>query len=338
MQQYLKSEKRYNNDNMLLAALYYGTGKPKMDEYLSPLVQQFKEFELNKLQIVLNKKPIRFEPRIITCCVDLPAKSAVQNMKQFNGKFGCGYCLHPGKSVQINKTKQIRFGRLTYKPKLRLQESTAKIMDMMGPPIEGRLSRFGIKGKPILLDLPHFNVIDGFIIDYMHNVLQGVFKKMFCFWMERKYSRKQRRGFYLSVAHQMLLNKRISSMRPCRFIKRKPRSMIARKKFKANEMRSMLLYYMPIFLMGILPNVYREHFMLLSHSVYILSKKHITSAELEKPLYIRRRIRDVLRNRANDNECTFVITRRRICKKNWSVMDPKCISLRELEWRSFEIR
>lgn len=41
----------------------------------------------------------------MTC--DAPAKCLFQNFKQFNGKYGCPYCLHPGESCQHNTGGQL---------------------------------------------------------------------------------------------------------------------------------------------------------------------------------------------------------------------------------------
>lgn len=84
MKHYVKPEKRYGQDNMLLAALYYGDGKPNMNEFLAPLINQFKEYKLKRLRIAVNNRHIQFEPRILTFCADLPAKAAVQQFVQYN--------------------------------------------------------------------------------------------------------------------------------------------------------------------------------------------------------------------------------------------------------------
>ncbi|KAH7977771.1 hypothetical protein HPB49_003521 [Dermacentor silvarum] len=34
------------------------------------------------------------------CSADAPARAIMQNMRQFNGRFGCGWCLHPGTIVE----------------------------------------------------------------------------------------------------------------------------------------------------------------------------------------------------------------------------------------------
>lgn len=133
-QDYLRPEKRFNVDNMILVALYYGKNKPNMNEFLAPLVEEFQHYDKFKLKIVIECKPILFQPIILTCCVDLPAKSAVQKIIQYNGRFSCGFCLHGGQSVQINKGKQIRYGIISPDPVKRTHESTKARMSTIRKP------------------------------------------------------------------------------------------------------------------------------------------------------------------------------------------------------------
>lgn len=46
-----------------------------------------------------------FKPVITHCCVDLPAKSKIQETKQFGGYDACTYCEIPGELVVIKSSK-----------------------------------------------------------------------------------------------------------------------------------------------------------------------------------------------------------------------------------------
>ena len=39
---------------------------------------------------------------LLTCSVDLPARSLVLNMKQYNGRYGCSFCYDEGKPNQAH--------------------------------------------------------------------------------------------------------------------------------------------------------------------------------------------------------------------------------------------
>ena len=41
----------------------------------------------------------RCRARLVLVTCDLPARAMVLCMKQFNGRYGCCYCYHPGKTV-----------------------------------------------------------------------------------------------------------------------------------------------------------------------------------------------------------------------------------------------
>lgn len=84
-----------------------------------------------------------------------------------------------------------------------------------------------------------------------------------------------------------LLEKRFMSIKPISEIKRKPRPFKERSDYKANELRSILLYYFPVCLIGIIPHVYVKKIQKLSIGIYTLLKLSITKkdlAEAEKNL------------------------------------------------------
>lgn len=74
--------------------------------------------------------------------------------------------------------------------------------------------------------------------------------------------------------------KRILAIKPISEITRKPRSLDQRKEFKANEFRSLLLYYLRFCLTDLLPARYIDHFQLLSSAIYILLKEQISKDDL----------------------------------------------------------
>lgn len=110
----------------------------------------------------------------------------------------------------------------------------------------------------------------------MHCLLLGVEKRLINFFCDPSYSKCK---FYITKKNRELLNKRI---RPNREVVRKPRSLEIRSKFKASEFRSILLYYFPVCLAGLVPNVYVEHVRLLSAATYILLKSTITRQEIDE--------------------------------------------------------
>lgn len=130
-----------------------------------------------------------------------------------------------------------------------------------------------------LVALQHFNIIKSVGVDYLHCVLIGVEKRLLNFFCDPKHSKSK---FYITKRKRELLNRRILAIKPIREVNRRPRSLEIRSKFKASEFRSMLLYYLPVCLPGCLPDVYVQHFRLLSAAIYILLKSTITRKEINE--------------------------------------------------------
>lgn len=110
----------------------------------------------------------------------------------------------------------------------------------------------------------------------MHGECLGVVNKMIDFWYNPKNHGKQ---FYISAQQKRIINQRIATIKPCRFIGRRLGPLENFKQFKASQYRSFLLYFYPV-LDGILDQQYYNHFRLLSASIYVLLKPKISKNEL----------------------------------------------------------
>lgn len=109
---------------MLLARLWFGEKKPDMNTFLNPFVE-----ELNVLSTAGikwtdpqgNVHTIRIFPG--PCCVDTVARAMVMNINQFNGSYGCGWCVHEGKVVQRGNGHARVYPMMYPVPVVRTQES-----------------------------------------------------------------------------------------------------------------------------------------------------------------------------------------------------------------------
>lgn len=146
VQNLLPPSTRYHLDNIIIAGLYYSDKKPDCMEYFLPLVQELKKLLITSIEISVQGKKLKILPLITNCVVDLPAKSHLQQITQYNGKNACTYCLHPGYQVQMNKKKVTRYTCRDRKYDLRTHEQTINEMlraDRSGERING------VKGKYI---------------------------------------------------------------------------------------------------------------------------------------------------------------------------------------------
>lgn len=259
------------------------SGKPSMKTFFYPLLSELKEiFNEGGIRLKIDNREYSFLPFIIQCNVDLPAKADVQEMVGPNGYYGCSFCLHHGEPVkaQPNSKAVIRYIR---KPTVRLRthQDTLNIYRRLGSS-----SVFGIKKVSCMIAANNFDLINGFSIDYLHNVCLGITPKLLDLWLN---SNNHKKAYYISPKKQDALNTRILSIKPTSEITRKPRSMSDRGDFKGNEFRSLLLYYLRYALTDLLPMRYINHFQLLSSSIYILLQQSIS---LENIVLAERRLNE----------------------------------------------
>jgi hypothetical protein len=121
-------------------------------------------------KIEFNKK--KFTLRVHNGIFDLPAKAAIANIKQFNGKFGCPLCFHPGKRegrVQLYPCDD-QYEDKTNKHYLKFS-NIADILNKNVTDEKKRVSVFGFFGETSLGRV--LNIPEQLPFGYMHLVLQG---------------------------------------------------------------------------------------------------------------------------------------------------------------------
>lgn len=269
---------RYITENIILSAIH--EGKPDMNEFFYPLLKELKYiFNKGGIQIKRDGQLFNFIPFLLQFNADLPAKSDVQNMKNHNGYFGCGYCLHPGQLTKGEKNSVVRFVRTQESIPTRTHTNTIEIYSKLVLSNEIKTNKIykGIKGISCMIAAQHFDLIHSYSIDYMHAVLLGVTKKLLSLWLDGK---NHKEVYFISKKRQVVLNNRIMQIKAPTEITRGPRSLDERGDFKANEYRSLLLYYLRYSLNGLLPEKYIKHYRLLSSSIYLLLKENVSQSDI----------------------------------------------------------
>ncbi len=82
--------------HVIVAGLWYGPSHPNMQMFLQAFVQEFEPLSSNGFQWVYQGITYCSRMFAICACVDWPARALLQNTVQYNGYFGCSWCLHPG--------------------------------------------------------------------------------------------------------------------------------------------------------------------------------------------------------------------------------------------------
>ncbi|XP_058809995.1 uncharacterized protein LOC131675148 [Phymastichus coffea] len=80
----------------ITCALWFGRNKPNMTYFLRPFVDKMNELSENGISCKLKNGTKNLHLYALCCCVDAVARAPMQGIIQFNGYFGCNWCLHPG--------------------------------------------------------------------------------------------------------------------------------------------------------------------------------------------------------------------------------------------------
>lgn len=267
---------RFKLKNILLSGIWYGKD-PDFHLYMKPFTDELEELNRNKIKINSGTNCFEIFVRGIFMSCDSPARCKAMVMKQFNGNFGCTYCLHPGTVVEHatnNNRKYSIFPQYEYT--LRTHEETVKLMNdfyVTGAEIHG------ILGVSPLIAIEDFNLIDGTPIDYFHCCLEGVTDMLGDLWFD---SNNHYEDYYITPRGTEIVNKNIECIKPLKSFTKKPRPIDDKEYWKGNELHKWLLFFGYPCLNGVLKDKYLKHFALLSESIYTLLKTSISPSDRKK--------------------------------------------------------
>ena len=163
-------------NNLITCGLWCHKNKPEMNTFLDPLVDIVNNLSSKGIQCEIEGQERLIKLYVTACCVDTIARAPVQGIKQFNGHFGCNWCLHPG----IYSDRSMRYPLQETPPDTRDDDITVQEMLRANPqnPVNG------IRHASALINLDHFKIISGFVPDYLHCVLEGVAKQFTEYYIE----------------------------------------------------------------------------------------------------------------------------------------------------------
>lgn len=286
-QGYLPPNIRYLKDNILLVGLYCGQEKPNMSIIMLPLAKELGSLKQKGIFMYRQNNIIEFSPTLMFCASDLPARAEIQNCKTFAGFYGCPCCKQEGVSVRNPKTGRsyVRYLKRTEPAQLRTHEDAIKLgLDVLS----GReiINSSGLKGLSCMIAFKDFDLTNSYALDYMHGITLGIVPLLLDIWMGKKrlvYTENETHHFKpMTVKQRLELNRRIVGLKPVTRIRHKPRSILDRGFFTANEYRSLVFYYLRFALNGLLHRDLIKHFELLSEASYTLCKPRITKNEIHK--------------------------------------------------------
>ena len=153
-------------ENVLLTGLWFGQGKPEPSVFLKPFVEELNDLAQNGFTWMKPNTALPTVSKVFTliCTCDSVARCALQNVKQFNGKFGCAWCQQEGERVAKGRGHVQVYPFLEELAEDRTHDQTVE--DAQEAHAQNKDVR-GVKGPSILMLLTTFNIIQGFTVTYL---------------------------------------------------------------------------------------------------------------------------------------------------------------------------
>lgn len=222
---------------MILGCLWFGKNSPDMSAFLNPLSEELKNMENGVMKRTLSDGKVVMCPVYSVLCVcDSVAKPKVENIVQFNGYFGCGYCEHPGKLLA--NAKQIRYP-IRYRGHHYPLRTLQAVSNAMIIAEATGLPEIGVKGHSPLLRFPTIHLVFGVPIDYLHCFLLGVVKRLVSLWFDE--SSTQRRYYIKKFERQV--DSRLENIIPPSKIATRPKIISKRSQWKGKDWGYFLLHF-----------------------------------------------------------------------------------------------
>ncbi|XP_008213154.1 uncharacterized protein LOC100678713 isoform X3 [Nasonia vitripennis] len=255
--------KQERMSKLITCGLFFNKHKPDMTVFLGTFVDMMNRLTKDGIPCVINAKDRLLKLHIISSCVDSVARAPIQGIKQFNGRCACSWCLHPGVWVE----DAMKYPLLTTSINPRDHEST--INDMMTATPDRPIN--GIKYPSPLINLTSFNIISGFVPDYMHCCLEGVAKQLTEYHISSMNNDDIRE-----------IDSKINKITAPHQISKLSRPLSCRNDWKAREWENYILYYSVVVLPEHLSRNHYYHWLLFVESLYILLQDKINITELNR--------------------------------------------------------
>ncbi|XP_046408572.1 uncharacterized protein LOC124173112 [Ischnura elegans] len=266
--------------NMVLAGLWYGKEKPRFDVFMDSFVNEMNELYRDGIDVPCDgvMKTVRFVT--LCCCVDTVARAPLQGITGVNGYYCCSWCTLKGEYV--NGT--VKYTHCDANPEPRTEEGLSLCYEQV---MHSGEKVMGIQAISPLLNLSSFDMVWGFVPDYMHQILLGVVKRC----TENFLTHTEREYYVGSTSSLNTIDSRITSMHVPHFLKRQPKCLSNRKHMKAKDFEIWFLFLSVPILNGILLKKYLSHWKLLVRAISILLRDElhtddVDSAELMLTEYV----------------------------------------------------
>ena len=116
----LPFKQRKQSENMIFCGLWCRDAKPFIGTFFRPIHTRLKKLEEEGIISTVANETVNCKAFLICSTADLPAKSTIMNMTQFNGAFSCSKCYEKGETCKTSGggsvhiypfNREMQFGR-----------------------------------------------------------------------------------------------------------------------------------------------------------------------------------------------------------------------------------
>lgn len=256
---------------LMMASVWLGKKKPDCNEYLKPFVEQCIKLQTSGVSYQRNgvKLTQKFKPCV--CISDSIARPPLRNCHQFNGKYGCGLCYHPGFRLPFGRGHVRSYSTQDRSYPLRTHEETMEYARQAQRTNKKHV--MGVKGHAILSNIPGFDIVTQLDPDSFH-CLVNVAKRFAWLWFSERFSKK---AFNIHE-HLTKVDARLLSITPTSDVSRL-RSLTERSDYRGHEWYYWIVMFSIPCLTKILPNRYLNHWSLLVSALALLMQNSVAKSE-----------------------------------------------------------
>jgi len=101
---------KIRRSNILLLGLWYGNHKPTPAHFLNEVVKTLQHLSANGFEV----DGVRWRVQLTVITVDTIARPLLRCTTQFNGEYGCDFCLLPGKPQKLKLISEVINSKLYF--------------------------------------------------------------------------------------------------------------------------------------------------------------------------------------------------------------------------------
>jgi len=265
----LSYKNRVKRENIILAGLWFGPLKPKVNTFLNPFHSELDKFKRDGYLLNLpNQQTVRVRGALLCGTCDLPAKCIFQRFTQYNGFFGCSRCMQKGERFWLGERSSIQVYPFTPNQAPRNNadiERYARVAVASGAPC------FGVKGPTVLYDMV-YDMVRSTAIDPMHGIFSGLAKLLLELLFHSTYKDMQ-----FSLRRMVaIVNSRMMSIKPPSFLHRVTQAVDDLATWKSLDFKTWFFYFSLPALIGIKSDEYFDHHVKVVTAIFLLSRTSIS--------------------------------------------------------------